>query len=86
MLIRILSCLILSTAFVISAVPAGYAGTIKVCSKYKVGKCVVGKTRKTAAGEQVRAPGGTWLNCKGDCSERLRLATVDFWKNQMLTQ
>jgi hypothetical protein len=46
----------------------------------------VGKTRTTSKGDMVRMPGGTWLDCRGDCYDRLRFATVDFWKNVKLTQ
>jgi hypothetical protein len=86
MIIRTLACTALSVSFILSAMPASFADTITVCSKYTANKCVVGKTRKTSKGDMVRMPGGTWLDCNGDCRDRLRLATVDFWKNLKLTQ
>lgn len=86
MIIRTLTCAVLSASFFLAASPASFAKTIKVCSKYTANKCVTGKTRKTSKGEMVRKPGGTWIYCSGDCSERLRIATVDFWKNIKLNQ
>lgn len=86
MITRTLACTVLSVSFILSATPASFADTLTVCSRYTLNKCVVGKTRKTSKGEMVRMPGGTWLDCRGDCYDRLRLATVDFWKNVKLNQ
>ena len=35
--------------------------------------------RYTAAGREVRLPGGTWEPCKRSCSETLRVSSVDYW-------
>jgi hypothetical protein len=86
MITRTLSCAVLSVSFILSAVPVSFADSIRVCSRYKANTCVVGKTRTTSKGDMVRMPGGTWLDCRGDCYDRLRFATVDFWKNVKLTQ
>lgn len=31
-------------------------------------------------GQEVRLPGGSWIDCRGDCRETLRMETVDFWE------
>ena len=43
---------------------------------------VSGPVRLTRLGPQVRLPGGTWEYCKRDCSETLRVLTIDFWEVQ----
>lgn len=43
---------------------------------------VVGQVRRGRWGQEVRLPGGTWIDCKGDCRETLREETVDFWERQ----
>ena len=32
--------------------------------------------------EQVELPGGTWIDCSGDCRDAIRKATTDFWDEQ----
>jgi hypothetical protein len=32
--------------------------------------------------EQVELPGGTWIDCGGDCRDAVRKATTDFWEEQ----
>ena len=32
--------------------------------------------------EQVELPGGTWIDCSGDCRDTLRKSTTDFWDEQ----
>jgi hypothetical protein len=43
-------------------------------------------TRKVQGGgivtEQVQLPGGTWIDCDGDCREAVRKTTTDFWDEQ----
>jgi hypothetical protein len=48
------------------------------------GSCATGTIRNTAYGKQVQLPGGTWVDCAGDCREKLRKKTVDYWHEQML--
>jgi hypothetical protein len=48
------------------------------CSRYGRG-CVSGPTRRGQYGREVRLPGGTWYGCGGDCRDKLRAETVDFW-------
>lgn len=67
-----------------SALAVDGLGTVKACSAVMKGKCATGKVRKTAYGNQVQLPGGTWIDCAGDCSRQLRKKTVDFWQEQML--
>ena len=48
------------------------------CSRYGRG-CVSGPTRQGRYEREVRLPGGTWYGCAGDCRDKLRAETVDFW-------
>ena len=48
------------------------------CSRYGRG-CVTGPVRNARFGQEVRLPGGTWYHCAGDCRDKLRSETVDFW-------
>lgn len=42
---------------------------------------VSGPVRRGRNGYQVRLPGGTWVECvRNNCSETLRLQTVDFFE------
>lgn len=43
---------------------------------------VTAPVRRGRWGLEVRLPGGTWIDCKGDCRETLREETVDFWERQ----
>lgn len=43
---------------------------------------VVGRVRMGRWGPEVRLPGGSWIDCKGDCRETLREETVDWWERQ----
>jgi hypothetical protein len=52
--------------------------TVTGCSRYGRG-CVSGPTRRGQYGREVRLPGGTWYGCAGDCRDKLRAETVDFW-------
>lgn len=62
----------------------GNLGSVTACSKTQSSKCTSGPLRATALGKQVRLPGGTWVDCAGDCREKLRIKTVDFWYEQMM--
>lgn len=59
---------------------------VTACSKKNPSKCVKGSTKSYRLGEKVRLPGGTWVDCAGDCKNTLRVKTVDFWYDQMLRQ
>jgi hypothetical protein len=52
--------------------------TVTGCSRYGRG-CVSGPTRQGRYEREVRLPGGTWYGCAGDCRDKLRAETVDFW-------
>ena len=41
---------------------------------------VAGPVRWQRLGPQVRLPGGTWVYCRRNCAETLRVETVDFWE------
>jgi hypothetical protein len=83
---RIAALTVLSAAAFVPSAGAieGNLGSIKVCSKTQASKCTSGPVRVTDVGKQVRLPGGTWVDCAGDCREKLRIKTVDFWYEQML--
>jgi hypothetical protein len=57
---------------------AGRSGSVTACSHYARG-CVTGATRRGRHQAQVRMPGGTWIDCKGDCRQTLREESVDFF-------
>jgi hypothetical protein len=60
--------------------------SVTACSKKHFGKCVKGATKSSSLGKKVQLPGGTWVDCAGDCNNTLRVKTVDFWYDQMLRQ
>ncbi len=62
----------------------GRIGTIRVCSETNETRCTTGAVRQTTLGRQVQLPGGSWVDCAGDCRQKLRIKTVDFWYDQML--
>lgn len=41
---------------------------------------VAGPVRWTSTGYEVRKPTGTWIACRGSCSETLRVETVDIFE------
>ena len=43
------------------------------------GKVVVAPVRAGEWGDQVRTPGGNWVDCEITCEYTLRRLTVDFW-------
>ena len=49
--------------------------SVTACSRYGNG-CYTAPVR----GSQMRLKGGTWVDCKGSCSDTLREETVDFWE------
>jgi hypothetical protein len=42
----------------------------------------VAPVRQGPMGEQVRLPGGAWIDCEITCEYTLRRTTVDFWEDQ----
>lgn len=68
------------------AVDTRYGSQVTACSKKHSGKCVSGAVKSYNLGQKVRLPGGTWVDCAGDCQDKLRVKTVDFWYDQMLRQ
>lgn len=65
---------------IIFAASAAEAEQITACSKLHSSKCITA----TAKNGKVRLPGGTWVDCAGDCKNKLRSKTVDFWYEQKL--
>ncbi len=54
-------------------------GTVSVCSRYGAG-CISAPVRQGRNGREIRLPGGTWIECKGDCRNTLREETLDFFE------
>jgi hypothetical protein len=69
-----LAALQLAPGFVATA----SAESVTACSRYGKG-CVTAPVRHTRQGREVRFPNGTWVNCSGDCREKLRDESLDFW-------
>lgn len=46
------------------------------------GSRVSAPVREGEFGDQVRVPGGNWVNCEVSCEYTLRRLTVDFWDGQ----
>ena len=46
------------------------------------GRSVVAPVRPGRWGDQVRLPGGAWVDCEITCEYTLRRQTVDFWDGQ----
>lgn len=40
---------------------------------------ITAPVRPGRLGPRVRLPGGTWLECAGDCRDKLREETIDFF-------
>lgn len=45
-------------------------------------RSVAGPVRPGRFGDEVRLPGGTWVECGRSCAATLRVKTVDFWDHQ----
>jgi hypothetical protein len=73
---------IASAAAGADAQPAPYSGRTVVAQSQFGNGSVEAPVRETSMGLEVRLPGGTWVGCGRDCSETLRLETVDFWEAQ----
>lgn len=54
----------------------------------RTGQPVTFDTRTREVGsirlEEVRSPGGAWIDCSGDCRETLRREHLEFWEHQQL--
>lgn len=57
------------------------ASTVTAVS-VKTRQTITAPVRRGQWGDEVRLPGGTWIDCKSDCRETLRQETVDFWERQ----
>jgi uncharacterized Fe-S cluster protein YjdI len=74
--------LIVASAFLLPI--SALADSVTVCSKKHSARCVTGQTKVYDFGKKVRLPGGTWVDCAGDCQNKLREKTVDFWYEKKL--
>lgn len=55
-------------------------GLLWVTAKSRYGvQTVSDPTRPSQFGREVRLPGGTWIDCAGDCRETLREESIDFF-------
>ena len=75
--ILVLGFLVATAFFSLPATEAA-AESVTACSRYGKG-CVTAPVRRTRFGAEVRFPGGTWIGCSGDCREKLRDESIDFW-------
>jgi hypothetical protein len=57
------------------------AGEVVAESQFGHGS-VSAPVRPAKFGQEVRLPGGTWIDCGRSCSETLRTESVDFWENK----
>ncbi|MEZ5817981.1 MAG: hypothetical protein R3D44_12950 [Hyphomicrobiaceae bacterium] len=59
-------------------------GTVRVTDGGSGATAVVLRTRVVAFGsvrvEEVERPGGSWIDCGGDCAKAAREAGPDFWE------
>lgn len=46
------------------------------------GKRVAAPVRAAPLGDQVRLPGGSWIDCEITCEYTLRRVSIDFWEDQ----
>lgn len=46
------------------------------------GKRLVAPVRESRLGDQVRLPGGSWVDCEITCEYTLRRVSIDFWEDQ----
>lgn len=54
--------------------------TVTAVSRARPFEKVTAPVRRGRWGEQVRLPGGSWIDCARDCRETLREQTVDIWE------
>jgi hypothetical protein len=59
----------------------GHAGQVVAESQFGHGS-VSAPVRPAKFGQEVRLPGGTWIDCGRSCSETLRTESIDFWENK----
>ena len=59
-----------------------YPGGVVVAQSQVGNGSISGAVRQTALGYEVQLPSGTWIACRRDCAETLRVETIDFWEAQ----
>lgn len=61
-------------------------GQVTAKSRHTPGKSVTLRTRDVAVGgtrvREVELPGGTWIDCGGDCAEAARREHLDLWETK----
>ena len=79
----------LAGSIVASALPAtaasprrGAEGSVQACSHRGHG-CITVQVRQGQHGPEVRLPGGTWVDCAGDCRLTAVEQSIDFWDKQI---
>lgn len=55
---------------------------ITVTSRYDPWKTASAPVRRGPPGDQVRLPGGAWVDCEIDCYYTLRTQSIDYWDTQ----
>jgi hypothetical protein len=60
----------------------GYQWVTAVSAYHGPNTSISAPTRPSRWGREVRLPGGSWIDCAGDCREKLRETTIDFWIEQ----
>ncbi len=59
-----------------------YPGGVVIAQSRVGNGSITASVRQTALGYEVQLPSGTWIPCRRDCAETLRVETVDFWEAQ----
>lgn len=61
-------------------------GQVTAKSRYTPGKSVTLRTRNVEGSgttfKEVELPGGTWIDCGGDCAETVRRQHLDLWETK----
>lgn len=61
-------------------------GEVTARSRHTPGKSVTLRTRRVegagATFQEVELPGGSWLDCSGDCAEAVRREHLDVWETK----
>ncbi|HXF54948.1 MAG TPA: hypothetical protein VNK52_12560 [Hyphomicrobiaceae bacterium] len=60
----------------------GYEWVTATSAYYGAARSISAPTRPSKWGREVRLPGGSWIDCAGDCRDKLRESTIDFWEEQ----
>lgn len=78
-----ITTIVLSSFILLTSSSFAIAHNITVCSVVHSSKCITAPTKVAPLGKKVRLPGGSWIDCEGDCKEKLRIKSLDFWHEKM---